>query len=134
MTQNMKSNQVHNFEIFPNLLTCNKSNLGPDLPLGLNRHAIVKLNDSVSILIGGNADSLHYSPKTFYYIEDNKEWVPGPDLIHGRWGHSAGIVTDSMTDKEYLVVIGGRNEMVLSCIEIFNEVENRWEKGTVFQI
>ena len=77
---------------------------------------------------------MHYSPKTFYYIEDNKEWVPGLDLIHGRWGHSAGIVTDSITDKEYLVVIGGRNEMVLSCIEIFNEVENRWEKGTVFQI
>ena len=77
---------------------------------------------------------MHYSPKTFYYSEDNKEWVPGPDLIHGRWGHSAGIVTDSITDKAYLVVIGGRNETVLSCIEILNEVENKWEKGTVSQI
>ena len=76
---------------------------------------------------------MRYSPKTFYYYENDDNWIPGQDLIHGRWGHSAGIVTDSITNEDYLVVIGGRNENVLPCIEVFNEVENIWEKGTVFQ-
>ena len=77
---------------------------------------------------------MRYSPKTFYYYENDNNWIPGPDLIHGRWGHSAGIVTDSITNEDYLVVIGGRNENVLSSVEVFNKFENRWEEGRDLQI
>ena len=82
---------------------------GPDLPMALRSHAMVAINSTVSIVIGGLDGSYSDSASTFYYDHVGGEWINGPSLIHARNYHAAGIVTDEVTDENYLTVTGGSN-------------------------
>jgi hypothetical protein len=77
--------------------------LGPDLPMALEYHAMVAINSTCSMVIGGNADSA----LTFFYDHNDDEWINGPSLIQGRWNHASGIVTDEVTDEHFVTVTGG---------------------------
>ena len=76
---------------------------GPDLPLPLSSHAIVPLNSGAFILIGGYGGD---SSGTHFY-EEKKGWRPGPNLKNGRWLHTAGVLTDRVSTKQYIVAVGG---------------------------
>ena len=82
---------------------------GPDLPMALRSHAMVAINTTASIVIGGLDGSYTASASTFYYDHIGGEWINGPSLIHARSYHAAGIVTDEVTDENYLSVTGGSN-------------------------
>ena len=82
-----------------------KTSKGPDLPLALRAHAIVALNRGVFILIGGLSDNGR--PSATYFYEEKKGWRPGPNLKNGRWMHTAGVLTDRVSTKQYIVVVGG---------------------------
>ena len=81
-----------------------KTSKGPDLPLALCDHAIVALNSGVFILIGGYSGG--YSSATYFY-EEKKGWRPGPNLKNAREGHTAGVLTDRVSTKQYIVAVGG---------------------------
>ena len=83
-----------------------KTSKGPDLPLALSRHAIVALNSGVFIIIGGESDNDYYSSSTYFY-EEKKGWRPGPNLKKGRCEHTAGVLTDRVSTKQYIVAVGG---------------------------
>ena len=77
---------------------------GPELPLALFGHSIVALNSGAFILIGGRGGD---SSATHFY-EEKKGWRPGPNLKKGRgWGHTAGVLTDRVSTKTYIVAVGG---------------------------
>ena len=80
---------------------------GPELPLPLTDFDIVNLNESTYFILGGASSDQEFSEKTFFYSEDGKEWINGPDLMHGRYGHKAGLITDSVTQEQYIAVVGG---------------------------
>ena len=69
-------------------------------------HAIVAINSTCSILIGGSSRG-HDSSSTLFYNYNEGEWINGPSLIHAREDHAAGIVTDEVTDEHFVVVTGG---------------------------
>ena len=77
--------------------------LGPDLPMALEYHAMVAINSTCSMVIGGNSDSA----LTFFYDHNQDEWINGPSLIQGRSKHASGIVTDEVTDEHFVTVTGG---------------------------
>ena len=87
--------------------------LGPNLPQALTNHAMVAINKTCSMVIGGI--SANYSASTYFkeqkrtlfYDHNEGEWITGPSLIQARMNHAAGIVTDEVTDEPLVAVTGG---------------------------
>ena len=104
------------------------STTGPELPCALLPHAHIQLNDSVSMIIGGCWTN-HAS--TFYFNQQSQQWTPGPQLIEGRQGHSAGLYINQTNDEKFIVVSGGLNDYgsAVDSVEILNVAENIWNKG-----
>ena len=100
---------------------------GPPMPIGLSNHAMVKINDTTSFLVGGWTGSAR-SQKSWYY--DGK-WLDGPDLEKARNWHSVGIIRDSDTDQVYVVVTGGRDGSNLNDVEISSVTGTAWEPGNL---
>ena len=67
---------------------------GPDLPTGVWRHAMTKINGTVSLLSGGSTDTDSYSAKTWYYNHDTETFTSGPDLMEGRIYHGSALNVD----------------------------------------
>ena len=81
---------------------------GPDLPTTLHKHAIVAINSTVSMVIGGwDGNGWDGTASMFYYNHIEGEWSNGPILMQSRYEHAAGIVTDELTDEKFVAVTGG---------------------------
>ena len=80
---------------------------GPEMPLPLRLHAMVKINENLTLIIGGRSPGNSASKRTFYYNHKTSEWSDGPELKVGRRYLAAGIVTDDVTKEEFVVVSGG---------------------------
>ena len=105
---------------------------GPELPVGAHLHAIVEvLPDEQYILIGGATEDGIYSKATYVFNVNNERWTRGPDLIDGRRGHTAGIITDSVTHDPYIVVVGGYNggPFPLSSVEKMKVGSEKWDQS-----
>ena len=97
---------------------------GPDLPLPLDSHSIVPLNSGAFILIGGYGGD---SSATHFY-EEKKGWRPGPNLKKGRYCHTAGVLTDRVSTKQYIVAVGGHGAR--SSLEYLEYPgSNEWMEG-----
>ena len=105
--------------------------LGPDLPMALFHHAMVAINSSCSMVIGGYSND--WSASTFFYDHNEDEWINGPSLIEGKENHAAGIVTDEVTDEHFVAVTGGSyysdGLFYLDSSEILQDRE--WVQGTM---
>ena len=99
---------------------------GPPMPIALYGHAMVKINETTSFLVGGYSGG--NSKRTWYY---NGNWIEGPNLHKGRYGHSVGIVRDPVTDQVYVVAVGGYAGSYLNDVEILDVQENKWEPGNL---
>ena len=116
------------------VFTDGRNEEGPPMPIGLNSHKIVKINETTSFLVGGFTGGWtgDYSKRTWYY---NGKWIEGPDLEKVRSGHSLGIVRDYATLQEYVVAAGGIGGSgayygsYLNDVEILGVQENKWEPG-----
>ena len=90
--------------------------LGPNLPQALTNHAMVAINKTCSMVIGGYSASTFFNEepeqnqqnRTFFYDHNEGEWITGPSLMQARMNHAAGIVTDEVTDESLVAVTGGR--------------------------
>ena len=60
-----------------------------------------------SPLIGGAKSKS--SASTYYYDHIEGGWSNGPSLMQARGYHAAGIVTDEMTDEDFIALTGGYN-------------------------
>ena len=109
--------------------------IGPDLPMALASHAMVAINSTCSMVIGGRDENYVSSASTFYYERNEGEWITGPCLMQARDGHAAGIVTDEVTDEHFVAVTGGIYSfdppLYLDSSEILQDRE--WVQGTINQ-
>ena len=81
---------------------------GPDLPIALDGHAMAAINSTVSMVIGGyDRSGLDGTESTFYYNHIEGVWSNGPILIQSRYYHAAGMVTDELTNENFVSVTGG---------------------------
>jgi hypothetical protein len=64
-------NKVTNLTEFVEL---NGTRNGPDMPLALNIHCLVSLNDTTVILIGGNTGGSTKTSATFFYNIEHQTW------------------------------------------------------------
>ena len=102
--------------------------LGPDLPMALDSHAMVAINSTCSMVIGGLSNN-GISASTFFYDRNEEEWINGPSLIQARDSHAAGIVTDEVTDEQFVAVTGGSDYGYLDSTEILQDRE--WVQGKI---
>ena len=101
--------------------------LGPDLPMALSYHAMVAINSTCSMVIGGYSHGIFAS--TFFYDHNEDEWINGPSLMQARYSHAAGIVTDEVTDEHFVAVTGGFYSDFLDSTEILQDGE--WVQGKI---
>ncbi len=92
---------------------------GPDLPLALGSHCLVKLNSSTAMLIGGHdgrdSKNNNYNSKSSTYFLDiptsgqsgASVWRRGPDLNIARHAHSCGVLTNPGDGNHQVVVVAG---------------------------
>ena len=67
--------------------------------------------------------------KTFYYNEDNPEWIPGPEMKQVRGYHAAGLGKDQAKNDPYIAVTGGFKSGYLDSVELLYEGETEWQAG-----
>ena len=105
---------------------------GPELPTSIDSHALVAVDDTLSMLIGGSFlfEYNMITQKTYYFDHQSQNWIQGPNLMQARWQHAAGIVTDQVTNEELIIVTGGdHNGILLDSTEmLFN---NQWHQGKI---
>ena len=82
---------------------------GPELPIFVNRHAMINIGIDKTVVIGGETGS-YSSAQTFIYHHNHGNWSYGPSLILGRQWHAAGIVTDEVTHETHAIVTGGYSD------------------------
>ena len=103
---------------------------GPDMPIPVDLHALVAINKTCSILIGGRMTGMVTIPTVYYFEHEGKNWSQGPDLIQAREAHAAGLVTDETTYDEFVIVTGGEyNGILLDSTEIL--IDNQWHLGKI---
>ena len=101
---------------------------GPDLPMALAYHAMVAINSTCSMVIGGSSN-FYSLASTFFYDHNEDEWINGPSLMQARVYHAAGIVTDDVTGEDFVAVTGGYNSRSLDSTEILQDGE--WVQGKI---
>jgi hypothetical protein len=96
-------------------VTVSGTMLGPNLTQALTNHAMVAINKTCSMVIGGYSASTFFNEepeqnqqnRTFFYDHNEGEWITGPSMMQARMSHAAGIVTDDVTDEPLVAVTGG---------------------------
>ena len=110
---------------------------GPDLPIQFHGHAIVSINKTTYMIIGGGGKVINDDEKgrQTYYCHNScrvGNWKPGPNLINPRRFHSAGIITDLISQEEHVIVVAGYyqfeidTEQIFHSVEILNKTTNKW--------
>ncbi len=133
---------------------------GPDLPLELTLHCIVKLRNGTYLLIGGcklvylcfavslahlcltvNSQELgHVSRYTWSYKDfGSKQWTPGPDLVRARMSHSCGVIQDKYEPEKSIVVVTGglldpKTGMDTTELGIVDPTLDYWKLGPAFPV
>ena len=103
---------------------------GPDMPISISSHALVAINKTVSVLIGGYTSESVILQVVFYVEHEDKNWSQGPELIQARTCHAAGLVTDEAKYDEFVIVTGGEyNGIMLDSTEIL--IDNQWHLGKI---
>ena len=100
---------------------------GPDLPTAVRGHAMTKINDTVSILSGG--ETYANLAKTWYYNHDTEAFTSGPDLLEGRNHHGSALNVDKVTKAKIVVITGGWNGNRMDSTELL--INGQWQTGTI---
>jgi len=111
-------------------ITLQGSEPGPELPIPIYYHALVAIDNTLSLLIGGLNSEYAPIQTTHYFDHQAHNWIQGPDLMQARREHAAGVVIDEVTTEKLVIVTGGEhNGILLDSTEIlFN---NQWNQGKI---
>jgi len=99
-----------------------------DLPEPTWEQCLVKIDNSVLLMIGGWEFSNTITNKTFFFHTDENRWSPGPTLNIPRHGLGCGIIewlnpSNNQLEK-VVVVVGGENRreesIFLSSVELLH--------------
>ena len=105
---------------------------GPDMPIALDSHAMTKINDTISLLSGGQTNNANtYSTKTWFYNHDTEAFTSGPDLLEGRHHHDSVINVDRVTKAKIAVITGGIGNGYVSLDSTELLIDGQWQTGTI---
>ena len=109
-------------------LTENKVAAGPEIPLAINAHCMVRLNSTtVAVLAGMDLSPWINNKRMWYYHVQDDQWVDGPSMRVGRrW---AGCGTFKYGDSTYILVVGGTDAEDGKSVEMLNTRGNAWVDG-----
>ena len=96
------------------------------LPISVQSHAIIVINETISMLIGGAGYG--GSTNTYYFNHQSKTWKAGPYMMTGRNQHTAGLIRDHVTHSQHIVVVGGFG--ALDSVELLHDTQRG--KGIYF--
>ena len=101
------------------LIDPNKIISSYEMPLALRGHTILNIEDDAFMLIGG-LTSVHDISNKAFIKNGTMKWTEGPPLNIARAFHTSGLITDQITQKKSVVVVGGltTGRQVLTSIEI----------------
>ena len=99
------------------------------MPEAVYRHAIASVNETTSILTGGQSTSSSYSAKTWFFSHVSQQFQAGPNLITGRYAHASPTIQDKVTMENIVAVIGGNNAGYLDTTELLINGESAWQQG-----
>ena len=112
-------------------MTVEGSMAGPELPIPVDGHQMVAIDNELTMVIGGFSPGSVTLAQTFYYDHSNKQWVDGPTLNQARRQHAAGTVTDEVTMERLVVVSGGFDySSAMKSTEILQDGD--WSLGTYY--
>ena len=112
------------------LITLEGNELGPQLPIHVDLHALVAIDNTLSMLIGGETTGSVIIPTTHYFDHQGHNWIQGPDLMQAREDHAAGTVTDQVTFEKIVIVTGGQhNGIKLDSTEML--INKQWNQGKI---
>jgi uncharacterized protein YaaQ len=104
---------------------------GPDLPLELQKHCLVSLNETTVLLIGGELADWTWSKATFYCNHNHQTWSEGPSLITARTSHSCALFKSPLHGHtDTVIVTGGYKGDWLDSTEFLNlDTGDSWTLG-----
>ncbi len=127
-------------------LDSNQTTYGPDLPMALSGHCLVKLDSENVLLVGGKrsekwndvtGSGTLNTNKSFFYSTKTSRWLNGSDLLSARTQHACGMVVDLVTKDKVVVVIGGYGDgkSIFSSsnqteLLFLNDSPMLWQNGT----
>ena len=96
--------------------------------MALYGHAMIAINTTHSMVIGGRYSWNIEIDLTFYFDHGNQQWIDGPRLIQAREHHAVGIVNDQVTMTNLVIITGGYTGYTyFDSTEIL--VESQWLPG-----
>jgi hypothetical protein len=109
-----------------------------DLPVNISGHCMVRINDSMVMVIGGLKDSPpgNMAGDSYFFHASENKWILGPQLIITRWSPVCGVM--SWKNNKVIVVTGGyelnQSDVPLKSVEFLflNEYEHlniSWVEG-----
>ena len=111
-------------------ITIEGSEPGPELPIAIDSHALVAIDNTLSLLIGGRKNEMTPIQTTHYFDHQAHNWIQGPDMMQARMEHAAGIVTDEVTTEKLVIVTGGEhNSIILDSTEML--INSQWNQGKI---
>ena len=111
-------------------ITIEGSEPGPELPIAIDSHALVAIDNTLSLLIGGRKNEMTPIQTTHYFDHQAHNWIQGPDMMQARVEHAAGIVTDEVTTEKLVIVTGGEhNSIILDSTEML--INSQWNQGKI---
>ena len=111
-------------------ITLGGSEPGPELPIPISYHALVAIDNTLSMLIGGITTGNVPTQTTHYFDHQGHSWIQGPDLMQARIAHAAGVVIDEVTNEKFVTVTGGEyNGIDLDSTEML--LNNQWTQGEI---
>ena len=105
------------------------SNNEPSLPelfpgYAIYCYALVSINETISMVIGGLAN------RTYYFNHQSQTWKDGPTLIIPRLFHTAGLIMDHVTHTQHIAVVGGIFlDELLDSVELLLNGNTQFTKG-----
>ena len=105
---------------------------GPELPEGVNNHAITSINSTVSLLSGGRTSATNFSSLTWYFNHETQAFSPGPSLLDVRSHHGSATIVDKVTTAKITIVTGGfvnNGWAALDSTELL--INEQWQSGTI---
>jgi hypothetical protein len=107
---------------------------GPELPEGLERHAITSINSTVSLLSGGRTSATNFSTLTWYYNHETEAFSLGPTLLVGRSWHGSATCVDKVTTAKIPIVTGGWGKSWGTSDSTELLINGQWQSGMYYSI
>ena len=103
--------------------------LGPEIPLEIFGHCMVKVDEHTFFMTGGRVYSDHTEARTYFYDMVSRTWTLGPDMNQPRAHHRCEVFRNPATNSLNIIVMGGydyEHQTELDSVELLDLDAGFW--------